>query len=130
MLHANGGICKDCHRRFDPIGFGFEHFDEGGRYRADEGGLAVNSVSNVPNADPDAAPIFQFQDEETLAQGLADQTQVYQCFAAYLATYAFGTADSCLGSSRVADLKAGTIGIADYYAALATEPHFVRRAGH
>jgi hypothetical protein len=85
-------------------------------------------MSDVPK--PDATPLFQFQDEETLSRGLADQDVVYQCFAAYLATYAFGTADSCLGSSRVPDLKAGTLGIADYFAELAAEPHFVKRAGH
>jgi mono/diheme cytochrome c family protein len=124
--HASSGSCAGCHRLFDPIGFGFEHFDEGGRYRADEGGLAINTVSDVPN--PDATPLFPFQDQETLAQGLAEQELVYQCFAAYLATYAFGTSDSCLGSSRVADFKAGTLGIADYFAALAAEPHFVQRA--
>jgi len=124
--HANGGVCANCHRLFDPIGFGFEHFDEGGRYRADESGLPIDTVSDVPK--PDATPLFQFQDQETLAQGLAGQELVYQCFAAYLATYAFGTADSCLGSSRVADFKAGTLGIADYFAELAAEPHFVQRA--
>jgi hypothetical protein len=124
--HANGGACANCHKLFDPIGFGSEHFDEGGRYRATDGGLPINTVSDVPN--PDGTPLFQFQDQETLAQGLANQELVYQCFAAYLATYAFGTADSCLGSSRVPDFKAGTLGISDYYAALAAEPHFVRRA--
>jgi hypothetical protein len=123
--HANGGACASCHKLFDPIGFGFEHFDEGGRYRADDGGLQINTVSDVPN--PDGTPLFNFQDEPTLAQGLATQEVVYQCFAAYLATYAYGTADSCLGSSNVADFKAGTVSIMDYYASLAAEPHFVKR---
>lgn len=123
--HANGGACAGCHKLFDPIGFGLEHFDEGGRYRADESGLPINTVSDVPK--PDATPLFNFQDEETLSQGLAQQDIAYQCFAAYLATYAFGTGDACLGSSRVSDFKAGTLGIADYYAALAAEPHFVKR---
>lgn len=124
--HANGGACASCHRLFDPIGFGFEQFDEGGRYRQADNGLPINTVSDVPKLD--ATPLFQFQDEETLARGLADQELVYRCFAAYLATYAFGSADSCLGSGRVADFKAGTLSIADYYAALAAEPHFVKRA--
>jgi hypothetical protein len=125
-LHAQSPACKTCHTLFDPIGFGFEHFDEGGRYRATESGLPIDTVSDVPKLDGSA--LFQFQDQETLAQGLAAQEVVYQCFAAYLATYAFGTGDSCLGASRVSDFKAGTLGIADYYAALAAEPHFTRRA--
>ena len=125
--HASSGPCASCHKLFDPIGFGFEQYDEGGNWRPTDGGLPINTVSDVPN--PDGTPMFQFQDEETLAQGLANEELVYQCFAAYLATYAYGTADSCLGSSRVTDFKAGTLSIADYYAALAAEPHFVKRAG-
>ena len=126
MQHASSGACAACHKQWDPIGFGFEHFDEGGRYRATEGGLTIDTVSAVPKSDGTA--LFQFQDQETLAQGLAQEGVVYQCFAAYLATYAFGTGDSCLGASRVDDLKAGKIGIADFYAALASEPHFTQRA--
>jgi hypothetical protein len=124
--HAASGACAFCHRLFDPIGFGFEQFDEGGAYRATDGALPINTVSNVPK--PDATPLFQFQDQETLAAGLAEQETAYQCFAAYLATYAFGTADSCLGSSRVPEFKAGTLKITDYFAALAAEPHFAKRA--
>ena len=123
--HAASGGCAFCHKLFDPIGFGFEQFDEGGAYRATDGALPINTVSNVPK--PDATPLFQFQDQETLAEGLAEQETVYQCFAAYLATYAFGTADSCLGSSRVPEFKAGTLKIADFFAALAAEPHFAKR---
>ena len=124
--HAKHQPCSTCHTLFDPIGFGFEHFDEGGRYRETENGLTIDTRSNVPGTD--RQPLFQFQDQESLARGLAEQDVVYGCFAAYLATYAFGTADSCLGASRISELRAGTLGIADYYAALAAEPHFTRRA--
>jgi hypothetical protein len=120
------GSCHDCHKLFDPIGFGFEHFDEGGRYRADENGLAIDTNSEVPNANGDA--IFTFPDQEGLMTGLVTQPVVSQCLAAHLATYAFGTADSCLGSSHVGDLQSGTVGVADYFSGLATEPHFSRRA--
>ncbi len=124
--HASRPPCSSCHLLFDPIGFGFEHFDEGGRYRDNDNGLPIDTVSKVPSAT--GAALFDFQDQESLARGLAEQDVVYQCFAAYLATYAFGSGESCLGASRVADLRAGTVGIADYYAALAAEPHFTRRA--
>lgn len=123
--HAVNPPCSTCHRLFDPIGFGFEHYDEGGRYRETEGGLTIDAASNVPSQT--GTPLFQFQNQEELARGLAEQDVVYQCFSAYLATYAFGTADACLGTSRLSDLRSGTLGIADYYAALAAEPHFSRR---
>ena len=124
--HAVNPPCSSCHKLFDPIGFGFEHFDEGGRYRETEGGLTIDAASNVPGMS--GTPLLQFQNQEELARGLAEQDVVYQCFAAYLATYAFGTAEACLGASRLPDLRSGTLGIADYYAALAAEPHFTRRA--
>jgi hypothetical protein len=123
--HAQGA-CAGCHKHFDPIGFGFEHFDEAGRYRADEGGLPIDSASNVPG--PDLTPLFQFADEEGLVQGLAQQPLVFQCFTGYLATYAFGTPESCLGAAKLADLVSGAIGISDYFASLAAEPHFTRRS--
>ncbi|HEY2408390.1 MAG TPA: DUF1588 domain-containing protein [Polyangiaceae bacterium] len=130
MEHANGGTCGACHQRFDPIGFGFEHFDEGGRYRQTEDGLTIDTASDVPAPVLTSPPpaLFQFQDEETLAQGLAAQPLVYQCFAAYLAIYAFGSGESCIGESKVADFQSGNVGIAQYFVDLAGEPHFSQRS--
>lgn len=124
--HSAVAPCSTCHRLFDPIGFGFEHFDEGGRYRQSEAGLTIDTQGEVPSSA--GPPLFEFQDQESLARGLAEQDLVYQCFAAYLATYAFGSGDPCLGASRVADLQSGKLGIADYYGSLAAEPHFTRRS--
>ena len=64
--HAMGS-CQNCHKLFDPIGFGFEHFDQGGRYRQDEGGLAINTASHVP--DMDGATIFEFQTKRHWRRG-------------------------------------------------------------
>jgi hypothetical protein len=124
--HAVNPPCSTCHRTFDPIGFGSEHFDEGGRYRENEAGLTIDATGEVPT--PGGAALFQFTSQEELAQGLAEQDVVYQCFAAHLATYAFGSGEACLGASRIPDLRSGTLGIADYYASLAAAPHFSRRA--
>ncbi len=124
--HGAVAPCGSCHRLFDPIGFGFGHFDEGGRYRRTDGGLAIDTTGRVPTADGGA--LFEFEDQESLARGLAEQAVVYQCSAAHLTTYAFGTGDACLGASRVSELQAGQLGIADYYTSLAAEPHFTRRS--
>jgi hypothetical protein len=124
MSHAIGG-CAFCHKKFDPIGFGFEHYDEGGRYRETEGGLTINSASSVPG--PNDQPLFSFTDQESLVNGLVEQQIVYQCMSAYLATYAFGTGDACLGAGVTANMQAGTAGIVDSFAALAGQPHFTTR---
>ena len=123
--HAGSGVCSNCHQKFDPIGFGFEHFDEAGRYRDNELGLPIDASGSV--RDSAGSDLFAFDGQVQLMDGLVDQSIVYQCFSAYLATYAFGATDSCLGSSGSADLEAGNIGIAAAYAALAAEPHFTTR---
>ncbi|HWA74295.1 MAG TPA: DUF1592 domain-containing protein [Polyangiaceae bacterium] len=126
IAHTSAGTsCPACHKRFDPIGFGFEHFDEGGRYRDMQGGEAINSAAEVPG--PDGKPLFSFKTQEELVTGLADLPVAYQCFSAYLATYTFGTTESCLGSNNVAGLQAGTIGVVDALASLASAPNFTQR---
>jgi len=123
--HAASAVCAGCHKKFDPIGFAFEHFDEGGRYRDQEVGLPIDATGTV--IDNNDTELFTFDGQEQLMNNLADQSIVYQCFSAYLATYAFGTAESCLGQTRAADLEAGTLGIAQAFAALTVEPHFTTR---
>jgi hypothetical protein len=125
-VHAQpGSSCEGCHSLFDPIGFGFEHFDEVGRYRADEAGLPIDASGQVLG--PTGDPLFMFESQEALVQGLADQEASYQCFSAYLALYAFGSPQSCLGPSSAEALFAGTKGITRAFADLTTEPHFTQR---
>jgi hypothetical protein len=125
-VHAKPNTsCAGCHSLFDPIGFGFEHFDEVGRYRADEVGLPIDASGEVLG--PTGEPLFTFDGEEALVQGLAAQEISYQCFSAYLALYAFGTPQACLGSSSADELFAGTKGITRAFADLAAEPHFTQR---
>jgi hypothetical protein len=125
--HAAVPVCANCHKQFDPIGFGFEHFDEGGRYRDQEVGLPIDATGTV--IDAAGGELFSFDGQEQLVSGLVEQSVVYQCFSAYLATYAFGTAQSCLGPTKAGELESGSIGIASAFAALAAEPHFTRRTG-
>jgi Protein of unknown function (DUF1588)/Protein of unknown function (DUF1592)/Protein of unknown function (DUF1595)/Protein of unknown function (DUF1587) len=122
-----GSSCSGCHGRFDPIGFGFEHYDEGGRFRNDESGLAINSASRVPDPNDVSATLFSFAGQEDLVTGLADQAVIQQCIAAYMATYAFGSGEACIGASQVPALQAGSVGLADAFIQLAAEPHFTRR---
>jgi hypothetical protein len=124
-VHAKmGSGCSSCHNRWDPMGFGFEHFDEGGRYRETEAGLAIDSSGTVTKS---GSVLFSFRGQEDLVAGLANQPVIHQCMAAYLAAYAFGSGESCLGASQVSDLQSGAIGIAEAFVRLAAEPHFTRR---
>lgn len=121
--HAQGS-CKACHQHFDPIGYGFEHFDEVGRYRELDGGLPINAASHVPL---DGAELFGFDGLEQLAQGLAGQKLPYECATGYVSTYVFGAAEACLGETRRGEFIDGKVGFVDYLASLAAEPHFAER---
>jgi hypothetical protein len=118
------GSCHSCHLAFDPIGFGFEHFDEGGRYRTQEGTYPVNSTATVTG--PDGATL-SFTGEEDLMSDVLGEPIIHQCIQAYLATYAYGSDESCIGAGEVSDLQSGAIGLAESFARLATEPHFTKR---
>jgi hypothetical protein len=123
--HDSNGCTTGCHDLFDPIGYGFEHFDEGGKYRVNDNGLPIDTASYVPN--PDGTKGAAFTSQEDLMQALTKMPVSYACFTAYLATYAYGTGESCLGASQVADFQAGKIGIADVFVGLASAPHFSSR---
>jgi hypothetical protein len=126
-LAAGNSQCKACHQYFDPIGFGFENFDQGGRYRTaqNNGQYPVDPSGNV--LAPDGSQMFTFKNEEDLMNQLAKLPESAQCFSAYMATYAFGSAASCLGPSSAQGLQDGSVGIVDAYAALASEPNFTQR---
>ena len=126
-LHAKDPACKACHASFDPIGFGFEHYDEVGRYRELDGGLPVNSKSFVPG-DDGGAHLFDFDDLEGLAQGLAQQKLPYECTTGYLSTYVYGASEACLGETKRPDFIEQKLGFVDYLASLAAEPHFRERS--
>jgi len=126
MLHAGmNSTCSYCHKTFDPIGFGFEHFDEGGRYRAKEKTFDINSSGMI--SAPDGSTI-NFNGEEDLVTAVANQPVIHQCMSAYLAAFAYGSDEACLGASQVTALQSGSIGIAEAYARLAAEPHFTQRS--
>ena len=58
---------------------------------------------------------------------ISQQPIIHQCLSAYLSTFAFGSDEACIGSSQVSALQSGSIGIAEAFARLASEPHFTKR---
>lgn len=118
-----GTACRACHQMFDPLGFGFEHFDEAGRYRETEGGLPINSSGTLTQGEKQVS----FEGLDDLASNLATQPGVGACTSGYVGAYTFANTVPCLGEGRRAEFISGSIGFVDYLASLAAEPSFTRR---
>ncbi|HEX3695352.1 MAG TPA: DUF1588 domain-containing protein [Polyangia bacterium] len=125
--HAAGGACQACHIHFDPIGFGFEHFDQTGRYRADDGGLPINAADTARA--PDGTTLFSFDGLTDLSQKLAALPQVSSCVGGYAEAYVFGGGggQSCLAVEQRQALVQGQTGLLDFVASLAAAPSFLQR---
>lgn len=121
---AAGTGCNRCHKLFDPLGFGFEHFDEAGRYREQEVGLAIDSSGSLADGNSE---LFKFSGLDELANGLSAQQKVGLCSSGYVNAFAFANNVACLGETRRSEFVTGKLGFIDYYASLAAEPSLTRR---
>jgi hypothetical protein len=84
--HRTLESCKACHAQLDPIGYGLESYDIGGRFRthddANEACLLPGS-GELPGHGPFSGP-------GQLARLLVDSGEVEQCFVQHLMSYAVG----------------------------------------
>jgi len=119
-----GSACPTCHKLFDPIGFGFEHYDQFGRYRETENGLTIDSSGTLVD---EGQELFSFTGLDDLATQLAEQDRVGRCVSGYVSAYTFASSVACLGETRRAEFTAGSLGFLDYFASLAAEPSFTQR---
>jgi len=47
IKHRANPVCASCHAQMDPIGFALEHFDAVGRWRDDDAGKTIDTVSEL-----------------------------------------------------------------------------------
>lgn len=122
------GSCAFCHKQFDPIGFTFEHFDEVGRYRRDEKGLAINDAGRALT--PSDEVNIEASGQVDLAKKLSSRPDVQGCAADMMAAYAYGLSEGqprCLISKLRPSLGSGDQSVLDYLTALTAAPHFTHR---
>ena len=97
-VHTALDDCARCHKMIDPVGFGFENFDQLGRYRADENGLSIDTSGEIALlGDPELDGPFQTPAE--LAARIAGSQRARDCLALHWYRYAMGhgetTNDRC-----------------------------------
>ncbi|MAA80380.1 MAG: hypothetical protein CL916_14085 [Deltaproteobacteria bacterium] len=85
--HTTNTECSSCHNLMDPVGFGFEHYDELGRWRDQENGFEIDDEGVVFNIDKDDVP---FSGVEGVADVLAGSEQVGECYVQQWFTFGYG----------------------------------------
>ncbi|MCY3969667.1 MAG: DUF1592 domain-containing protein, partial [Acidobacteria bacterium] len=80
--------CNSCHRRINPAGFAFEHYDAMGAWRAEDNGLPVDASGSLrlPGAEE-----LVFDDGVEFAHELAASRRVRDCYALHWTRYALGS---------------------------------------
>lgn len=120
------GPCAECHSSFDPLGFGFEHIDNIGRYREEEmtpnGSFPIDASASVAKLGG-----IEIDGQEQLMTALAESPEVLSCISGTMSRYLYGSAGSCRDPQARGRAMAGETSIVDYLAELAREPHFVER---
>ena len=81
-LHQSKVTCANCHKVFDPIGFGLENFDAIGRWREkDDLGLAIDSAGKLPSGESFSNPAelkgLLAKREAELARNLTERLMAY-----------------------------------------------------
>ena len=84
--HTADPACAGCHALIDPIGFAFEHYDENGDYRTQDGGRPIDASGELIDTDVDGPFVGAAQ----LAERLAASQQVSDCMVTQWFTYAHG----------------------------------------
>jgi hypothetical protein len=86
--HVTEEVCARCHRKMDPIGFGFGNYNGLGQFVTTENGAPIDARGEVIDAYQDLNGPFQGAVE--LSQRIAKSEHVKQCFAIQNFRYSLG----------------------------------------
>jgi hypothetical protein len=102
--HTEEPLCQGCHELIDPIGFGFEAYDEMGRFRTEENGLPIDvSGSLLYTNTPEIEGEFNGAVELSLRLATADQVKA--CIGTQWYRYAFNKGETVADACRVQEVR-------------------------
>lgn len=102
--HTEQQACSGCHQLIDGVGFGFERYDQLGRYRATENGLDVDDSGEVL-ASNEVGLDGAFAGAGELAARIAKSPLARDCLATNWYTYTFGRQVQPQDTCSLAQLK-------------------------
>ena len=128
--HSIDPSCAGCHAMMDPVGFGFEHFDGIGRWRAEEAGLPIDATGEIIGNTTKGT----FDGVSELAALLIESPEVERCMTVQWFRYAYGRAEAAEDMCTVDDLTQQFAGsgrrIQDLIVALTQTDAFLYRRAH
>jgi Protein of unknown function (DUF1592)/Protein of unknown function (DUF1588)/PA14 domain/Protein of unknown function (DUF1595)/Cytochrome C oxidase, cbb3-type, subunit III len=101
-LQTSPTSCVTCHGMINPLGFGLEHFDAVGRFRADERGKPIdaNGVYEPPNGE-----VTKYVGARQLATILAASEETHDAFVEQLFHHMVQQPIRAFGPARLAELR-------------------------
>lgn len=102
--HTEQTACSGCHKLIDGVGFGFERYDQLGRYRAVENGLSVDDSGELV-ATAEAGLDGPYAGATELAERLANSPRARECLATNWYRYSFGRQEQAEDSCSLAQVK-------------------------
>jgi hypothetical protein len=103
-VHTASPACSGCHQLIDGTGFGFENYDQLGRYRTQENGLTVDASGEmIGTAESGLDGPFNGADE--LSQRIATSPRAQNCLATNWFRYAMGRVETDADACSVVDAQ-------------------------
>jgi hypothetical protein len=127
--HRADPECAGCHNLMDVLGYGFESFDDVGRFRTTDNGSPVDDSGEFVGTDIDGA----FKGPVQLAQRLAKSEQAQRCVSKQWFRYALGRMetelDACTLDAVYRNFQKSELRLPDLLMALVESDGFrIRRA--
>ncbi len=94
--------CMTCHGMINPLGFGLEHFDAVGRYRAEEKDRPIDAAGTYETPSGESLP---FTGARGLATLLADSEEVHAAFVEQMFHHLVKQPIRAFGPRAAADLR-------------------------
>lgn len=102
--HTEQAACSGCHQLIDGIGFGFERYDQLGRYRATENGLDVDESGQIL-ATGEATLDGEFASASEMLDRIAKSPMARDCLATNWYRYTFGRQEMPEDTCSLAQVK-------------------------
>ena len=94
--------CAGCHELLNPLGFGFEHYDAMGRWRADDAGQPIDASGIVRGGTDFDGP---FRDAIELSDLIAQSQTVSECMALQWFRYGLGREPTVQDECSLAQIR-------------------------